>query len=165
MFYLAAAISDFYIPWGNVPTHKLQSRDGPLDLKLQQVPKCLGALRSEWAPEAFHVSFKLETDEQLLLNKSKQSICNYGVHCVIANELSTRTERCAAWRSRVNWHQSMLEHALHHCVQRNQSMCHGCAIRCRRSLLGFCGAESTLCPGEMHMWMQTMTWRPKRGTW
>ena len=34
-----------------------------------QVPKMLGALRRAWAPEAFIVSFKLETDEGLLISK------------------------------------------------------------------------------------------------
>lgn len=29
----------------------------------------LGVLRREWAPDALAVSFKLETDEQLLLDK------------------------------------------------------------------------------------------------
>ena len=29
----------------------------------------LGTLRSAWAPEAFIVSFKLETDEQILKSK------------------------------------------------------------------------------------------------
>lgn len=30
----------------------------------------LGVLRRDWAPEALAVSFKLETDEQLLLDKA-----------------------------------------------------------------------------------------------
>lgn len=34
-----------------------------------QVPKMLGTLRRTWAPEAFIVSFKLETDEQILTSK------------------------------------------------------------------------------------------------
>ena len=29
----------------------------------------LGTLRSTWAPDAFIVSFKLETDEQILISK------------------------------------------------------------------------------------------------
>ena len=36
---------------------------------MSQVPKMLGVLRRAWAPEAFVVSFKLETDEGLLINK------------------------------------------------------------------------------------------------
>ncbi len=34
-----------------------------------QVPKMLGVLRRQWAPEALTVSFKLETDEALLIDK------------------------------------------------------------------------------------------------
>ena len=34
-----------------------------------QTPKMLSDLRASWAPEAFVVSFKLETDNQLLLHK------------------------------------------------------------------------------------------------
>ena len=41
-----------------------------------QVPKMLGMLRREWAPEALAVSFKLETDEQLLVDKARGC-----VHC------------------------------------------------------------------------------------
>ena len=35
----------------------------------------LGTLRSTWAPEAFIVSFKLETDEQILISKVMQLVC------------------------------------------------------------------------------------------
>lgn len=34
-----------------------------------QVPKMLALLRHRWAPEAFAVSFKLETDESILISK------------------------------------------------------------------------------------------------
>jgi hypothetical protein len=36
---------------------------------LGQVPKMIGVLRQEWAPAAFVVSFKLETDEAILVSK------------------------------------------------------------------------------------------------
>lgn len=36
---------------------------------LMQVPKMLGALHRDWAPEAFLVSFKLETDDNILISK------------------------------------------------------------------------------------------------
>lgn len=49
--------------------HKIQSRDGQLTLDLEQVPKALGVLTGCWAPRAVVVSFKLETDEQLLITK------------------------------------------------------------------------------------------------
>lgn len=93
--FLAAAVSDFYIPWTDLAEHKLQSRDGALAMNLQNVPKCLGLLRHEWAPCAFHVSFKLETDKALLIRKAQASIAAYGMHCVVANMLHTRKDRCA----------------------------------------------------------------------
>eukprot|EP00892_Ulva_mutabilis_P007676 jgi/Ulvmu1/5280/UM022_0074.1 len=93
MFYLAAAVSDFYVPWPEVPEHKMQSRDGKMALTMENVPKCLGLLRHEWAPSAFHVSFKLETDDALLIPKAIKSITAYGVHCVVANMLHTRSHR------------------------------------------------------------------------
>jgi phosphopantothenate-cysteine ligase len=75
MFYLAAAVSDFFIPPGEMEEHKIQSaaHDG-LVLRLKNVPKCLGLLRHTWAPEAFIVSFKLETDPDMLLKKAQGAI-------------------------------------------------------------------------------------------
>lgn len=90
LFYLAAAVSDFFIPQRELSEHKIQSRDGPLTLTLQQVPKLLGVLRHSWAPKAFYVSFKLETDFDILRQKAKQSIAKYGMHLVVANELKSR---------------------------------------------------------------------------
>ncbi|KAG5612521.1 hypothetical protein H5410_023802 [Solanum commersonii] len=59
IFFLAAAVSDFYIPWESMALHKIQSASGPLDIRLAQVPKMLSVLRNEWAPMAFHISFKV----------------------------------------------------------------------------------------------------------
>ncbi|DBA67058.1 hypothetical protein WJX79_002618 [Trebouxia sp. C0005] len=92
-FYLAAAVSDFFLPWKQMVEHKIQSSDGPLQLQLAMVPKMLGTLRSTWAPEAFIVSFKLETDEQILKSKAIGSIRNYNVHAVVANILETRMKQ------------------------------------------------------------------------
>lgn len=89
-FYLAAAVSDFYIPWSDISEHKIQSREGPLQLKLTQVPKMIPLLREFWAPEAFVVSFKLETDPELLLTKANLGLLRGNVHAVIANELESR---------------------------------------------------------------------------
>lgn len=36
-----------------------------------QVPKMLGALRRDWCPRALIVSFKLETDDALLIRKAR----------------------------------------------------------------------------------------------
>eukprot|EP00803_Ostreobium_quekettii_P002885 evm.model.scf_1032EXC.4 EVM.evm.TU.scf_1032EXC.4 scf_1032EXC:37689-40924(+) len=94
MFYLAAAVSDFYIPWGRLDEHKIQSLGGRegLRLELQAVPKALGVLRASWAPGAFVVSFKLETDEGLLMAKAGAALERYDVHAVVANVLDTRKD-------------------------------------------------------------------------
>ncbi|KAG2493977.1 hypothetical protein HYH03_007904 [Edaphochlamys debaryana] len=92
MFYLAAAVSDFYVPWSELAEHKIQSADGPLELRLQRVPKMLGALASAWAPASFVVSFKLETDQSLLVKKASTALQRYGVHLVVANLLHNRKD-------------------------------------------------------------------------
>ncbi|KAK8813326.1 hypothetical protein WA158_002918 [Blastocystis sp. Blastoise] len=90
MFYLAAAASDYYIPTSLMATHKIQSSDGPLTITLQNVPKCLGLITGTWAPKAYCISFKLETDDSILLKKARGAIEKYGVHCVVANILKKR---------------------------------------------------------------------------
>ncbi|CAA2959979.1 Hypothetical predicted protein [Olea europaea subsp. europaea] len=92
MFYLSAAVSDFYVPWEAMMVHKIQSHTGPLDMRLAQVPKMLLALRKDWAPLAFCISFKLETDTEILLEKADMALTKYNVHMVVANELLTRKE-------------------------------------------------------------------------
>ncbi|XP_044512222.1 phosphopantothenate--cysteine ligase 2-like isoform X2 [Mangifera indica] len=92
MFYLAAAVSDFYVPWNSMAEHKIQSGSGPLDMRLVQVPKMLSVLRTEWAPIAFCISFKLETDAKILLDKADMAQRKYKMNAVVANELLTRNE-------------------------------------------------------------------------
>ncbi|PNH10379.1 Phosphopantothenate--cysteine ligase 1 [Tetrabaena socialis] len=92
MMYLAAAVSDFYIPWSELNEHKIQSADGPLELRLQRVPKMLGELARVWAPQAFLVSFKLETDRRILVHKASSALQRYGVHLVVANLLHNRKD-------------------------------------------------------------------------
>ena len=94
LFFMAAAVSDFYIPWQSLPEHKIQSAGGALSLELANVPKCLGVLRQSWAPRAMFISFKLETDPDLLHCKAAAAIAKYGVHCVVANLLDTRKNEC-----------------------------------------------------------------------
>lgn len=94
MICLAAAVSDFYIPEEHLSRHKLQAEAGELVLRLQEVPKCLGMLRHKWAPvDTYIVSFKLETDEALLVPKSRKAISTYGVDLVVGNILETRYEK------------------------------------------------------------------------
>nr|CAG4651927.1 EOG090X085T [Triops cancriformis] len=77
LLYLAAAVSDFYIPNEEMPTHKIQSTSGCLSLTLQLVPKMLDPLVSLWAPQGYVISFKLETDISLLEDKAKVALEHY----------------------------------------------------------------------------------------
>jgi len=90
MYYLAAAVSDFFIPPERMVEHKIQSGEGALKLSLDQVPKFLKPLVSEWAPKGFIVSFKLETDPSLLISKARKALKRYGHQIVIGNMLLTR---------------------------------------------------------------------------
>ena len=91
MMYLAAAVSDFYVPESEmvgVPTtrwldtstrnltfawfamlaqavHKIQSTGGTktLDLSLRPVPKMLHLVSGEWCPHALNVSFKVGSQQ------------------------------------------------------------------------------------------------------
>ncbi|XP_043356038.1 phosphopantothenate--cysteine ligase isoform X2 [Dermochelys coriacea] len=90
MFYLAAAVSDFYIPASEMSEHKIQSSEGPLQITMKMVPKMLSPLVKEWAPEAFVISFKLETDPSILIDKSRKALETYRHQVVIANVLDSR---------------------------------------------------------------------------
>ena len=90
MLYLAAAVSDFYIPASSMSEHKLQSSEGAPEVKLSLVPKMLTPLVRHWVPKAFVISFKLETDPNLLRAKARKALETYGHRLVIANLLQTR---------------------------------------------------------------------------
>ncbi|XP_049894558.1 phosphopantothenate--cysteine ligase [Epinephelus moara] len=90
MFYLAAAVSDFYIPASEMPEHKIQSSNGPLQLSMNMVPKILSPLVKDWAPQAFVISFKLETDAAILLDKARRALDTYRHQAVVANVLDSR---------------------------------------------------------------------------
>ena len=102
MFYLAAAVSDFFVPKDRMAEHKIQSSDTPgmnggasakgrkLVIDLDPVPKFLKRLVEGWAPECMIVSFKLETDPSILVSKARHALERYSHHLVIGNLLSTR---------------------------------------------------------------------------
>jgi phosphopantothenate-cysteine ligase len=111
MFYLAAAVSDFFVPQDRMVEHKIQSSEefsqqGQFDgdkkrpaartegksliIDLEPVPKFLKALVDGWAPDAMIVSFKLETDPSILVAKAKYALDKYAHHLVIGNLLTTR---------------------------------------------------------------------------
>jgi phosphopantothenate---cysteine ligase (ATP) len=56
----------------------MQSSGAPPVISLQLVPKILSPLVKDWVPEGFVVSFKLETDDSLLVPKSQAALKNYG---------------------------------------------------------------------------------------
>jgi phosphopantothenate---cysteine ligase (ATP) len=99
LFYLAAAVSDFFIPRERMQEHKIQSgTDAPgrgsgpsLVITLDPVPKFLSKLVSAWAPRGSTiVSFKLETDPALLVAKATHALARHGHDLVIGNLLATR---------------------------------------------------------------------------
>lgn len=137
LLYLAAAVSDFFVPPARMVEHKIQSTDAvknkaqkekigivdqPKDeqseeqvsegeeeevfdnfdssprvprskrliVDLDPVPKFLKNLVDGWAPECYIVSFKLETDPEILVHKAQYSLERYQHHLVIGNLLSTR---------------------------------------------------------------------------
>ncbi|KAF2691692.1 phosphopantothenate-cysteine ligase-like protein [Lentithecium fluviatile CBS 122367] len=111
MFYLAAAVSDFFVPQDRMVEHKIQSNeefsansggDGEVQppsartegrklvIDLEPVPKFLKQLVDGWAPEGMIVSFKLETDPSILVKKAQYSLEKYAHHLVIGNLLMTR---------------------------------------------------------------------------
>lgn len=126
ILYLAAAVSDFYVPTNKLSEHKIQSRsykssgskevedttnddidtidtniseessrttkDGKLLISMDPVPKFLRRIVESWAPKAMLVSFKLETDNDLLLLKAQQSLDRYQHQLVIGNLLQTRKQ-------------------------------------------------------------------------
>ncbi|KAI9223954.1 DNA/pantothenate metabolism flavoprotein [Blastocladiella britannica] len=93
MYYLAAAVSDFFVPHAKMVEHKIQSRGGALRLELDPVPKLLRPLVRDWAPGGYIISFKLETDPALLESKSVAALERYGHQLVIGNMLKTRKFR------------------------------------------------------------------------
>ena len=86
--YLAAAVSDFYMPSSMMAEHKLQDigKDGQnFNLMLEPVPKKLALIKTERNPNTVLISFKLETDSQILEEKALGAIDKYGVDMVVAN--------------------------------------------------------------------------------
>jgi len=93
MFYLAAAVSDFFLPMSKMSEHKIQSHGaGKLVIDLDPVPKFLRSLSQEWTSSAFIVSFKLETDPKILMDKCHGALEKYGHQLVVGNLLQTRKD-------------------------------------------------------------------------
>eukprot|EP01126_Amoeba_proteus_P038920 TRINITY_DN407_c0_g2_i1.p1 TRINITY_DN407_c0_g2~~TRINITY_DN407_c0_g2_i1.p1 ORF type:complete len:346 (+),score=52.37 TRINITY_DN407_c0_g2_i1:123-1160(+) len=105
LFYSAAAVSDFYIK--NPAEHKLQSHDGPIIVTLDLVPKLIPLMKWKWLPKAMIVTFKLETDEEVLDKKVNVHLRGYGVDMVIANILGQYNDR--VWFCKPNGEKFLLQ--------------------------------------------------------
>ncbi|KAK5164220.1 Phosphopantothenate--cysteine ligase cab2 [Saxophila tyrrhenica] len=113
LFYLAAAVSDFFVPADRMVEHKIQSSEEfnslhkpgeaggaeppaahmegkKLVIDLDPVPKFLKLLVDRWAPRSMIISFKLETDPSMLADKARYALKKYSHHLVIGNLLATR---------------------------------------------------------------------------
>lgn len=92
IFYLASAVSDFYIPVEKMSTHKIQSKEyanSKIVIELENVPKTLKCFK-EITPETKFVSFKLETDEKILETKMEESLKKYSMDVIVGNILDKR---------------------------------------------------------------------------
>ena len=94
MVVLAAAVSDFYVPLASMSEDKIQSSTGGggggggLTIELSDVPKLLGEMKggdTPWCPSAYLVSFKLETNENILAAKAVKAMAKYVCERVCAN--------------------------------------------------------------------------------
>jgi phosphopantothenate-cysteine ligase len=93
MVILAAAVSDYYIPLEKLSQHKIQSKEENLVITLEPVKKEIFKIKEDWNPYTFLVSFKLETDENILIKKAKNAITKTKSDLVVANLLQTRYDR------------------------------------------------------------------------
>lgn len=117
LLYMAAAVSDFYLPKACLSEHKLSSSSlSQLQVTLQPMPKLLYSC-GRICPNAMLIPFKLETNEQILLEKAQKSLSTYHAHLVIANELHSRNYRVlmvtstkAEWISVMNEDDAIEEH-------------------------------------------------------
>lgn len=73
-----------------LPFVSLRMLFSPLQLSMNMVPKILSPLVKDWAPQAFVISFKLETDATILLDKARRALDTYRHQAVVANVLDSR---------------------------------------------------------------------------
>ena len=90
MIFLSAAVSDFIVAPEHLETNKIQTNSKGLTLHLDPAKKEIYKIKEEWATKAFLVTFKLETDKNLLFTKAKNAIKKTKSDYVVANLLQTR---------------------------------------------------------------------------
>ncbi|KAM5160987.1 phosphopantothenate--cysteine ligase isoform X3 [Marmota monax] len=56
---------------------------------MKMVPKMLYPLVKDWAPKAFIISFKLETDPSIVINRARNALEVYQHQLVVANILES----------------------------------------------------------------------------
>lgn len=56
---------------------------------MKMVPKMLSPLVKDWAPKAFIVSFKLETDPDIIISRARNALEVYQHQVVVANILES----------------------------------------------------------------------------
>ncbi|KAG3282905.1 phosphopantothenate--cysteine ligase isoform X4 [Ictidomys tridecemlineatus] len=56
---------------------------------MKMVPKMLYPLVKDWAPKAFIISFKLETDPSIIINRARNALEVYQHQLVVANILES----------------------------------------------------------------------------
>jgi phosphopantothenate-cysteine ligase len=69
------------------------SSNEKLEITLYPVKKEIHCIKDEWSPKSFLITFKLETDEEILIKKSLKSIEHAKSDYVVANILQTRYDR------------------------------------------------------------------------
>ena len=57
---------------------------------MKMVPKMLSPLVKDWAPKAFIISFKLETDPSIIIDRARNALEVYRHQVVVANILDSR---------------------------------------------------------------------------
>jgi len=61
-------------------------------IHLANVPKVVEIIKSEWAKEMFLITFKLETDVEILDKKMNIHLYKYNVDLVVGNVLGTHSD-------------------------------------------------------------------------
>lgn len=59
-------------------------------ITMKMVPKMLSPLVKDWAPKAFIISFKLETDPSIVIDRARNALDIYRHQVVVANILESR---------------------------------------------------------------------------
>lgn len=93
VFFLIAAVSDFYVPRELRPENKIPSHSSQLLLSMAATPKCIYALKHIWTKSIIVIAFKLETDEEVLLDQQIKSIKHNMIEVVVGNILQNRYDR------------------------------------------------------------------------